>query len=116
MCVAYNPKDRDSEAYRVEWIEIGYHDPSHPGKWEKLHREEGGSHVQERSLTLPPSPERVKRDLQVAVKYICCPDVIFSDSWTVEQPGLCEYHDCSLHPQNPNIGTAFAVHYNASGL
>ena len=92
MRVAYNPSigDRDSEAYRVEWIKIGYHDPS--GKWEKLHREEGGSHVQECSLTLPPSPERVKRDLQVAVKYIRCPDIIFSDTWSVEQPGLCEYH------------------------
>ena len=91
--VVYNANiraDKDSEAYRVEYIEIGYHDPSCLGQWRMLHREEGGSPVLEHCITLPPSPEQVERDLQVAVKYICCPDVIFSDPWTVEQPALCE--------------------------
>ena len=90
MHVAYNPNigaNRESEAYRVEHIEIGCRCLD---QWRKLHREEGDRHAQECSVTLPPSPEVARRDLQVAVKYIRCPDVIFSDPWTVEQPALCE--------------------------
>lgn len=88
--VTYTPniRIRESEAYHIEYIDIGFYDCT--DQWKTLHREEGFNHLNECSVTLPPSLHQVKRDLRVSVKYKSCSSVICSDPWTVDQPALRE--------------------------
>lgn len=93
MSVAYNPNIgvRESEAYHIDYIEIGFLDSF---EWKALDRKEGFNYTQRCSVILPPSLYEVKRELKVAVKYKSCsdvdPDVIYSDPCTVDQPAIGE--------------------------
>ena len=89
MSVAYNPnRARESEAYHIEYIEIGFFEKS---QWRGLERKEGYNYTQRISVVLPVSLSDVKRELQVAVKYKSCSTVVYSDTRTVDQPAVCEF-------------------------
>ncbi len=94
VSLAYNPNtagSRTSEAYHIEYIEIGFFDSAR--QWKALDRKDGFNYTRRCTVTLPPSLEPVKRELQVAVKYKCCSDVIYSDKCPVQQIALCK---CTL--------------------
>lgn len=96
VSMTYNPnRARTSEAYLIEYIEIGFFGP----QWTVLERKEGYNYTQRCSVVLPVSLKEVKRELQVAVKYKSCSTVIYSDSKTVEQPAVCEFMSLQFHAQ-----------------
>ena len=69
VTVAYDPRiaHPDSEEYKIESIEIGFHDSD---SWHSIHHKDGYDFSPNVLVVLPPSREPVQRQLQVAVKYV----------------------------------------------
>ena len=99
----YNPPENPYCC--IDFAEIGYKDPSNSNKWVTLERR-GDGHQQFQShsdptrdadwvivdlttytsvVTLPPSLKRIKRPLQIRVKYKSCTTPIYSDCKLIEQ-------------------------------
>ena len=91
VTVAYDPHiaHPDSEEYKIEWIEIGFHDSN---SWNPMHHSDGYDFSPNVLVVLPPSREPVQRQLQVAVKYVKCQEPVFSTPCTVDQQPISMFH------------------------
>ena len=97
VAVTYDPNiaHPENDYYHVESVEIGYHDSSH--SWCPLYHQDGYDFSQNVLVVLPPSHNPIRRELQVAVKYLKCPTPVFSIPCPVDQEPICKFLPACLY-------------------